>query len=152
MSRHRVFKKYVMRSNFHYDSVLVQKMTNQLIKDGKRARAYTLMNRIIHEIEQKTQKDPVQAIEQAIRNIAPAVEIKARRIGGAIYSIPVELSSSRGVSIAIRWIIKCCENKTNYSFALKIANEIIDASNKIGRAIRKRDDVYKIAESNTKLL
>lgn len=151
MARRQILKKNYIHSVLFYDSILIQKIINQLIKKGKKTLAHRIIKQVIHEIEHKTQQDPIQVIEQAIRNVAPAVEIKARRIGGAVYSIPIELNSDRGISIAIKWILNCCKNKSGSPFALFLANEIIDASNKVGLAMRKRDEVYKIAESSTRL-
>ena len=152
MSRYSIKKKHTIKPDPFYDSVLIQKITNQLMKKGNKTLAQKILNRALKQIEIKTQQDPVHVIEQAITNVVPAVEIKARRIGGAVYSIPIELSSERGVSIAIRWIIDCCNATSNQSFSMKLTNEIIDASKKIGAAVRKRDEVHKMAESNARLM
>ena len=152
MSRYTLKKKHIIKPDPFYDSVLIQKMTNQLMKRGNKTLARKILNQTLYQIEKKTQQDPVHVIEQALSNTVPAVEIKARRIGGAVYSIPIELSSERGISIAIRWIIACCNTKSSQSFTTKLANEIIDASKKIGAAVRKRDEVHKMAESNARLV
>lgn len=152
MSRYPLKKKHIIKLDPFYDSILIQKMTNQLMKKGKKNLARKILNQTLRQIEQKTQQDPIHVFEQAISNIVPAVEIKARRIGGAVYSIPIELSSERGVSIAIRWLIDCCNTKSSQSFTGRLTNEIIDASKKMGAAIRKRDEVHKIAESNARLI
>lgn len=152
MSRYRLKKKYIIKPDPFHDSILIQKMTNQLMKKGKKNLARKILNQTLQQIEQKTQQDPIHVFEQAISNVVPAVEIKARRIGGAVYSIPIELSSERGVSIAIRWIIDCCNTKSSQSFTGRLTNEIIDASKKMGAAIRKRDEIHKIAESNARLI
>lgn len=152
MSRYPLKKKYIIKLDPFYDSILIQKMTNQLMKKGKKNLARKILNQTLRQIEQKTQQDPIHIFEQAISNIVPAVEIKARRIGGAVYSIPIELSSDRGVSIAIRWLIDCCKTKSSQSFTGRLTNEIIDASKKMGAAIRKRDEIHKIAESNARLI
>ena len=157
MSRRQIKKiKYHKVNSFYdstyYDSILLQKMIHQLMKKGKKTLAYKILNEAIDEIEKKTQQDPIQVIEQAIQNVIPAVEIKTRRIGGAVYSIPIELNSERGISIAIRWILKYCSKKPSKPFALKLATEILDASKRMGLAIRKRDEIHKIAESSAKLM
>lgn len=152
MPRHPSKDFNIIKANPIYNSILIQKLTNQLMKKGKKTLARRILNKTIQQIEIKTKQDPVHIIEQAIINTKPAVEIKVRRIGGAIYSIPIELSSERGTSTAIRWIIGCCKNKSGQSFVLKLTNEIIDASNKMGLAIRKRDEVHKLAESNSRLI
>nr|UXE31161.1 ribosomal protein S7 [Ostreobium quekettii]UXE31238.1 ribosomal protein S7 [Ostreobium quekettii] len=152
MSRHPLKKRHIIKPDPLYDSILIQKIINQLMKKGKKTLARKIINRTIQQIESKTQQDPVHIIEQGIANITPAVEIKARRIGGAVYSIPIELSSERGISIAIRWVIDCCKTKSGQSFIPKLANEFIDASKKMGSAVRKRDEVHKAAESNARLI
>ena len=152
MSRYTLKKKHIIKPDPFYDSVLIQKMTNQLMKKGNKTLARKILNQTLYQIEKKTQQDPVLVIEQALSNTIPAVEIKARRIGGAVYSIPIELSSERGISIAIRWIINCCNTKSSQPFTVKLTNEIIDASKKIGAAVRKRDEVHKMAESNARVV
>ena len=138
MSRHPLKKHHIIKPDPFYDSILIQKIINQLMKKGKKTLARKILNQAIQQIEEKTQQDPVYIIEQAVANVTPAVEIKARRIGGAVYSIPIELSSERGISTAIRWMIDCCNKKSGQSFVSKLTNEIIDASKKMGSAIRKK--------------
>ena len=151
MSRQKNLKKRSIEPDLFYDSILIQKIVNKIMKKGKKRLAHRLINQTVQEIEKNTQQDPVQVIEQAVYNIAPAVEIKARRIGGAVYSIPIELSNDRSISTAIRWLLSCCNSRSGYTFVLKLANEIIDASKKIGAAVRKRDEIHKLAESSARL-
>lgn len=152
MSRNKTIKKQLVIPDPFFDSILIQKITNKLMKKGKKTLAHKIINQTIKEIEKKTKKDPVQIIEQAIANVAPAIEIKARRIGGAVYSIPIELDSERGISVAIRWILNSCNNQSGKPYKIQLSNELIDASKKIGSAIRKREETYKIAESNARLM
>lgn len=152
MSRHRKFKNRTINPDPFYDSILIQKIVNQLMKKGKKTLAHRILNLVIKEIEQKTQKDPVQIIEQAIQNVAPAVEIKARRIGGAVYSIPIELSSERSISIAIKWILSSCNTKSGRPLVYKLTHELLEASKKLGSAVRRRDEIHKIAESSARLM
>lgn len=152
MPRNPLKKKNIIKSDPFYDSILIQKITNQLMKKGKKTLARKILNQTLYQIEKKTQQDPIHIIDQAISNTIPAVEVKTRRIGGAIHSIPIELGSDRGMSIAIQWIINCCNTKSSESFAVKLANEIIYASKKMGAAVRKRDEVHKIAESNARTI
>ena len=132
MSRNKKIKKQLVLPDPFFDSILIQKITNKLIKKGKKTLAHKIMNQTIKEIEKKTQKDPIQIIEQAIDNVTPALEIKARRIGGAVYSIPIELDSERGISIAIRWILNSCNNQSGKPYEIRLSNELIDASKKMG--------------------
>ena len=150
MSRRQLFKKRLITPDPFYDSILIQKMINQLIKKGKKTLAHKILNQTIKEIEHKTQQDPTQIIEQAIQNVAPNIEIKARRVGGAIYSNPIEINSERSISIAIRWILNSCKTRSGGSFVSKLTNEFISASKKSGSAIRKRNQVYKMAESSAR--
>ena len=152
MARYKIKTKRLIVADPFYDSILIQKITNKLIKKGKKTLAHKIMNKSIQEIEKKTQNDPIQLIEQAIYNATPSVEIKARRIGGAVYSIPIELSSNRGISIAIQWIIQSCNLQTGKPYFQRLANELIDASKKTGFAIRKRDAAHKTAESNARFI
>ena len=152
MSRNKKIKKQLIIPDPFFYIILIQKIANKLMKKGKKTLAHKIINQTIKEIEKKTQNDPVQIIEQAIANVAPAIEIKARRIGGAVYSIPIELDSERGVSVAIRWILNSCNNQSGKPYEIRLANELIDASKKIGSAIRKREETHKIAESNARLM
>lgn len=152
MTRYPIRKKRYIKLDPIYDSVLIQKIINHLMKKGKKSLARKILNQTIQQIEIKTQQDPIEIIEQAISNAAPTVEIKARRVGGAVYSIPIELSSERGISTAIRWMVNCCGKKSSRSFSYRLTNEFIDASKKIGSAVRKRDEIHKTAESNARLI
>lgn len=152
MSRHTIKNKRLIVADPFYDSILIQKITNKLMKKGKKILAHKIMNKSIQEIEKKTQKDPIQIIEQGIDHATPSVEIKARRIGGAVYSIPIELSSNRGISIAIQWILQSCSLQTGKPYYQRLANELIDASKKTGFAIRKKEAAHKTAESNARFI
>lgn len=152
MSRRQIVKNRIISPDPFYDSILVQKIANQLMKKGKKTLAHKILNQVIQEIEKKTQHDPIQVVEQAVQNVAPAVEIKARRIGGAVYSIPIELSSERSISIAIKWLLNACKSKSGRPFRSRLTNEFLDASKKVGTAIRRRDEVHKIAESSARLM
>ena len=152
MSRNKKIKKQLIMPDPFFDSILIQKITNKLMKKGKKTLAHKIINQTIKEIEKKTQKYPVQIIEQAIANVTPAIEIKARRIGGAVYSIPIELEPERGLSIAIQWILNSCNKQSGKPYYIRLSNELIDASKKKGSAIRKREETHKIAESNARLM
>ena len=152
MARRPILKKRIINPDPFYESVLVQKIVNQLMKKGKKNLAHRLFNQVIQEIEKKTKQDPIQIIEQAIQNAAPSIEIRTRRIGGAVYSIPIEISSERSISIAIKWILRACSPKSGRSFTSKLTKEILDTSRKLGSASHRRDEVHKIAESNTRLI
>ena len=152
MSRNSLKKPHTIKPDPFYNSILIQKIINQLMKKGKGTLARKILNQTIRQIEKKTQQDPIHIIEQAIANVIPSVEIKARRIGGAIYSIPIELNPDRGLSIAIRWIIDGCNKKSGRSFVSKLTEEMIDASKKMSSSVRKKEEIHKIAESNTRII
>jgi len=92
--------------------------------------------------------DPIEIFEKAIKNVTPLVEVKARRFGGATYQVPMEVTSFRGTNLALRWVVKAARNRTGKTIALKLANELMDASKSSGDAIRKRQDTHKMAEAN----
>lgn len=151
MARQKIIKKRLIEPDPFYNSVLIQKIVNKIMRKGKKSLAQRLLYQTAQEIEKKTQQDPIQVIEQAVYNIAPVVEIKSRRIGGAVYSIPIELNDDRSISTAINWIISYCKSRSGKTFVSKLANEIIEASKKMGSAVRKRDEVHKLAESSARL-
>jgi small subunit ribosomal protein S7 len=100
------------------------------------------------QIAETTQQDPLAVIEQAIRNATPLVEVKARRVGGSTYQVPLEILPERGTALAIRWVLSASRNRTGRSMASKLTNELLDASKNSGNAIRKRDEIHKMAEAN----
>ena len=102
----------------------------------------------MNQIAEITQQEPLVIIEQAIRNATPLVEVKARRVGGSTYQVPLEILPERGTALAIRWILNACRNRAGRNMASKLTNELLDASKNSGNAIRKRDEVHKMAEAN----
>nr|AYJ22344.1 ribosomal protein S7 [Avrainvillea sp. HV04061] len=143
-------KKRIVDSDSFYNSQLIQMFILRLIKKGKKRLAYKIILETLKNIKNKTQTDPIEIIEQALRYTTPSVEIKARRIGGTVNSIPVELSVYRGTSLAIRWILSSCKTKSVKikTMSNRLANELIDNSNKIGNAVRKKEEIHKIANIN----
>jgi len=152
MPRKKSLKKKIILPDSVYDSILIQMVINQIIKKGKKRLASKLINQTLNVIENKLNKNPLEIVEQGILNVTPVVEIKARRIGGAVYPIPIELTPDRGNAVAIRWILQSCNSKAGKDFASNLANEFIEASNKMGSAMRKKIEVHKIAESSARLI
>lgn len=117
---------------------------------GKRQKS--LASRIIYDafkaIEQRTGSDPMGVFEQAVKNTTPLVEVKARRVGGATYQVPIEVRSDRGTALALRWLIQFARQRAGKTMASKLANELMDASNQTGSAIRKREETHRMAEAN----
>ena len=134
-----------------YNSKLVAKFINNLMYDGKKGIAQKIFYDAFEIIRQKTGKDPEQVFETAIRNVSPVLEVKPRRVGGATYQVPVEVSNHRKSILAIRWIITFARKRGEKTMSQRLAAEILDASNGVGAAIRKKEDTHKMAEANKAL-
>ena len=148
MSRRRTPKKRIVMPDPVYDSRLVELIVRQIMRNGKKSLAYKIMYESMNQIAETTQQEPLVVIEQAIRNATPLVEVKARRVGGSTYQVPLEILPERGTALAIRWILSACRNRAGRNMASKLTNELLDASKNSGNAIRKRDEVHKMAEAN----
>ena len=152
MIRRKNFKKRNTTPDPIYNSILLQMVINQLTKKGKKHLAFKLINQTLQQIEQKTQEDPLQILEKGILNVTPIFEIKSKRIGGSVYPTPVELIPERGNSIGIRWILNACRGKSGKRLIVKLTNEFIEKKKKMGSAMRKKNEIQKIAESNARVL
>jgi len=148
MSRRRTPKKRSVMPDPVYESRLIELIVRQIMRKGKKSLAYKIMYESMQQIADITQQDPLGVIEQAIRNATPLVEVKARRVGGSTYQVPLEVLPERGTALAIRWILSACRNRSGRNMATKVTNELIEASKNSGSAIRKRDEVHKMAEAN----
>lgn len=148
MSRRRTPKKRTLSGDPVYDSRLIHIIVNHLMKKGKKSLAFRIFYEAFQQIGEITQQDPLQVIEQAIRNATPLVEVKARRVGGSTYQVPLEVNPERGTALAIRWILISCRNRSGKNMVVNLTNEFLDASKNIGNAIRKRDEVHRMAEAN----
>src|SRR6476469_4653466 len=148
MSRRRTPKKRFLSPDPFYESRLVHMIVNRLMKKGKKSLAYRMFYQAMKQIGETTQQDPVEIIEQAVRNATPLVEVKARRIGGSTYQVPLEVAPERGTALAVRWILSACRNRSGKPMANKLTNELLEAAKNSGSAIRKRDEVHKMAEAN----
>jgi len=148
MSRRRTPKKRSVMPDPVYDSRLVELIVRQIMRQGKKSLAYKIMYESMNQIAETTQQEPLVIIEQAIRNATPLVEVKARRVGGSTYQVPLEILPERGTALAIRWILSACRNRAGRNMASKLTNELLDASKNSGNAIRKRDEIHKMAEAN----
>nr|YP_009106066.1 ribosomal protein S7 [Choricystis parasitica]AIT94885.1 ribosomal protein S7 [Choricystis parasitica] len=131
-----------------YQSPVIQMIVNRLMKKGKKTVAYALCYGAMKNIEESTQQDPVQVIEQAIRNVTPNLELKSKRRGGATFQVPVPVSGRRGTALAIRWILTACRKRSGRTMASKLSNEFLDASKNMGAAVRKKEEMAKMAEAN----
>ena len=148
MSRRRTPKKRSVMPDPIYDSRLVELIVRQIMRQGKKSLAYKIMYESMNQIAETTQQEPLVIIEQAIRNATPLVEVKARRVGGSTYQVPLEILPERGTALAIRWVLSACRNRAGRNMASKLTNELLDASKNSGNAIRKRDEIHKMAEAN----
>lgn len=148
MSRRNTAKKRKIYSDPIYNSKLISMLTVRILKKGKKGLAQKMVYESMRIIENKTQKDALEILEKAVRNSTPLVEVRARRIGGSTYQVPMEVRAYRGTNLALRWITKFSIQRTGKSMSAKLANEIIDASNENGNSIRKKEETHKMAEAN----
>jgi small subunit ribosomal protein S7 len=131
-----------------YSSVQIQTLVQHVMKRGKKSTAVRVIYGAMDLIQERTQKNPMDVFETALKNVSPAMEVRPRRVGGATYQVPMEVATDRRTTLAIRWILSAARERGGQSFSDKLASELIDASNETGAAIRKRDETHKMAEAN----
>ncbi len=131
-----------------YNSKLVTRFINKLMYEGRRGAAQDIIYGAFEIIREKTGKEPHEVFETAVRNVAPVLEVKARRVGGATYQVPIEVSSHRKHILAIRWIINFARNRSERTMAQRLAAELMEAAGNTGNAIKKKEDTHKMAEAN----
>ncbi|MHB0856698.1 MAG: 30S ribosomal protein S7 [Anaerolineae bacterium] len=131
-----------------YNSEVVAVFVNKVMKSGKKSTARTIVYDAMEIISERTGKDPVEAFEQAMRNASPMIEVKPRRVGGATYQVPVEVSPNRRLSLAMRWLLTSARSRSGKSFAQKLADELMDAARNTGNTIKRREDTHRMAEAN----
>jgi small subunit ribosomal protein S7 len=131
-----------------YNSTLVSKFVNSVMWDGKKSTAEQIFYDALKIIQQKTGDDPLKIFKKAVENVKPVLEVKTRRVGGANYQVPVEVNANRRVSLSIRWLITYSRARKEKSMEEKLAAELLDAANNRGAALKKREDVHKMAEAN----
>ena len=131
-----------------YQSVTVAKVINKVMTRGKKSIAERIVYKALGIVEEQVKRDPVDTLEQAIRNATPLLEVKPRRVGGATYQVPVEVRRERGVSLAMRWMVRSARARGGRSMAEKLAAEVLDAAERQGATIKKRDDTHRMAEAN----
>jgi small subunit ribosomal protein S7 len=147
MRKRRAEKRDVLPDPI-YNSKIVTKLINQIMNDGKRGTASKILYKAFEIIKEETKENPVDVYNKALKNIEPALEVKSRRVGGTNCQVPIEVSDQRGKSLALRWLINYAKTRNGKGMAEKLAHEIIDASNGIGGAVKKREDTHKMAEAN----
>ncbi len=147
MRKRRAIKRDVLADPI-YNSKLVTKLINQVMKDGKKGTAQTILYDAFDIVKEKTGKDPMEVFESAMENIKPALEVKSRRVGGANYQVPIEVRGDRAQALALRWLVNYARLRGGHSMAQNLANEIMDAAEGTGAAVKKREDTHRMAEAN----
>ena len=131
-----------------YNNKMVTRFVNKLMYDGQKEKARNILYQSFDIIKEKTGQDPLEVFETAIQNVSPVLEVKPRRVGGATYQVPVEVSARRKVILSIRWLISFSRKRSERTMAERLANEIIDAANSTGNSFKKKEDTHKMAEAN----
>ena len=147
MRKRQAIKRDVLADPL-YNSKMITKLINGIMLDGKKGTAQTILYDAIETVKEKTNRDPMEVLNEAFDNIRPSLEIRSRRIGGSNYSVPTEVREERANALMLRWLIQYAKNRSGKGMAEKLAAEIIDASNGIGGAVKKREDTHKMAEAN----
>lgn len=147
MRKRRAVKRDVLADPM-YNSKLVTKLINRLMKDGKKGTAQTILYDAFDIVKEKTNTDPMEVFNKAMENIKPSLEVKSRRVGGANYQVPIEVKADRAQALSLRWLVQYARLRGGHSMAENLANEIIDASNGVGASVKKREDTHRMAEAN----
>jgi small subunit ribosomal protein S7 len=148
MSRRNRAQKRPVPPDPVYNSRLINMAIRRIMYSGKKSVASGLLYDALKVIEERTGQDPLEVFENAVRKATPLVEVKARRVGGATYQVPMEVRTDRGVALALRWIIQFSRARAGRSMVAKLANELMDAANETGGAIRKREETHRMADAN----
>ena len=148
MSRKKSAPKKLNVVDPKYKSVIIPKLINSLMYDGKKTIAEKIVYDAIDKIKSKSKDEPITVFNQAISNIKPTVEVRSRRVGGATYQVPMEVRQERGTAMALRWLVTFSRARNGKSMAQKLAGELMDAANEAGSAVKKREDTHKMAEAN----
>ena len=147
MRKRQAIKRDVLADPI-YNSKIITKLINKMMLDGKKGTSQKILYDALDIVKEKTNNDPIEVLNKAFENIKPALEIRSRRIGGSNYSVPTEVREERANALMLRWLIQYAKNRNGRGMAEKLAAEIIDASNGIGGAVKKREDTHKMAEAN----
>ncbi len=147
MRKNRAIKRDVLPDPM-YDSKVVTKLINTIMKGGKRGTAGSILYKAFDIIKEQTKQDPVDVFNKAMENIKPALEVKSRRVGGANVQVPIEVSEARSQALGLRWLVNYSRLRSGKGMANNLAAEIMDAANGVGGAVKKREDTHKMAEAN----
>jgi len=149
MSRRISTKKRFPQKDFKYDHLLVSLLVNRILKKGKKRLARRIVSKSFELITFRTNQDPLLILEKAIRNISPRVQLKAKRVGGATYQVPILLTRFKSTNLAVRWIVEFSKKRSGKGgMSIKLANELIEAAKGIGNAVKKKEETHKMAEAN----
>ncbi|HHX16732.1 MAG TPA: 30S ribosomal protein S7 [Mollicutes bacterium] len=147
MRKRQAIKRDVLADPI-YGSKIVSKLINQVMIDGKKGKAQTIVYKAFDIVKEKTEKDPNEVFEKALENIKPALEVKSRRVGGANYQVPTEVREERSLALGLRWLVDYAKQRGAHTMYENLGNEIVDAYNGTGGAVKKREDTHRMAEAN----
>jgi len=148
MSRRHAAEKREVLPDAKFGDIVLTKFMNTLMERGKKSVAERVVYGALDEVQSKLKQDPVPAFHEALENVKPAVEVRSRRVGGATYQVPVEVRPDRSVTLALRWLVSFSKARREKTMVERLANEILDASNGLGAAVKRREDTHKMAEAN----
>ena len=148
MPRRRVVAKREVLPDPKFGSKVLAKFMNHVMVDGKKSVAEKIVYGALDTVAEKTGSDPLEVFEKALDSIAPMVEVKSRRVGGATYQVPVEVRTERGTALGMRWLIRSARSRNDKSMSIRLSRELMDASNNEGGAVRKKDETHRMAEAN----
>ncbi|BAZ15519.1 30S ribosomal protein S7 [Calothrix sp. NIES-4071] len=148
MSRRGVIQRRPVPPDSVFNSRLVSMITRRIMRHGKKSLAARIVYDALKTIGDRTGGDPLEVFEKAVRNATPLVEVKARRVGGATYQVPMEVRNERGTTLALRWLVQYSRARPGRTMASRLANELMDAANETGSAIKKREETHRMAEAN----
>jgi small subunit ribosomal protein S7 len=148
MSRRSRAQRTLAEPDPIYSSRLVTLLVSRILQSGKKSLAQKIVYNALELISTKTEENPVLVLEKAVKNVTPAVEVKARRVGGSTYQVPIEIRAYRGTNISLKWITEFARARSGKSMAMKLSNEIIDAAKETGNSVRKKEQTHKMADAN----
>lgn len=148
MPRRKSPPKRITPPDNKYNSVTVAMLINRMMRGGKKSTAQRIMYEALDIIEAKLKRNPIEVMEQGIRNVIPAIEVKPMRVGGATYQVPVDVPADRGMTLAMRWLLENARNRGGRGMPEKLANELMDAASGQGASVKKKDDTHRMAEAN----
>ena len=140
--------KRIPDKDVKYNNLHIAMFINRMMYGGKKSLATRIVYTSLEAVGERAKKDPVEVFETAIRNVAPAVEVKPKRVGGSTYQVPIDVSQERGIALAMRWLIQYARERSGRSMSDKLTNELMDAFNGQGNAVKKKDDTHRMAEAN----